>query len=455
MTFADPMSAAARANGEPRRRSSRTLHCDVLVVGAGVVGLATALGLAQRGVRVAVLSDRAAPVWRAEDPPSRVSTLNDASSLWLAELGLMPVAASGGDREPDVSASAAPSARAGSPDAPRPTLRRVAPVLAMRVWDAQSSAAIRFDGDAERPLAFTVEHSMLESALWRAAERLGAVGRFGWRWRHFDAHPEGLSVALDPVPKPPSGADSAGRSELWRARWIVAADGARSAWRERLGIASTTIDDGTCGIVATLEPEWSHADTAYQRFDGDDIVALLPLAGERVSVVWSRPARAADAVLALARSAFDDALTAASGAALGRLATVTPPRAWPIVRHHARRYGVCHGRGGVLLAGDAAHTIHPLAGQGLNLGLADARALVERLPDALAGGWRPASLLAEYEAERRPDNALMRVSMEAFKRLFAARSPTVRGLRGLAVRGVAASHVLRAAFRAAASGRRA
>lgn len=435
------MNAAAKPGGvrgrgrlaEPLRRQEQA--CDVLVVGAGVVGLATALGLARSGLQVTLVSDRAPPNWRADTLPGRVSTLNEGSSLWLAGLGLAP-------------AGCAPA------DAPQPEgqLDRVAPVCAMQVWDARSSAEIRFEGDAERPLAFTVEHSMLEAALWKAAERAGVVGRFGQRGRHFDLGLDHLRVVLQPVSAGPSDAGEASGRERWRCRWIVAADGAGSGWRDRLGIASRRIDDGARGIVATLAPEWTHQQTAFQRFDGDDIVALLPLAEGRVSLVWSRPDHAAEDVLALDRKAFDTALTAASGGVLGHLSTLSTPRAWPIIRHHALRYGACFGRGGVLLAGDAAHTIHPLAGQGLNLGLADASALVALLSTAVPLLARPEAVLADYEAARRPDNAVMRLSMEGFKRVFSASSPIVKTVRGLGVRSVAGSAALREAFRAAAAG---
>ncbi|MFN4263758.1 MAG: FAD-dependent monooxygenase [Thioalkalivibrionaceae bacterium] len=444
-----------RVNGTEHR-------CDVLVVGAGVVGLASAVALARAGLVVTLVSDRAVPHFDVAQIPARVSTLNDVSSRFLAELGLMPAdpvdldaydtaARRGAGESSDVG---------GSPRLPG-GIKRVGRVGAMQVWDARSRAEIRFESEPASPLAFTVEHSALEMALWEVAQTLGVVGRFGYRWRHFDPRREGPRVALEMAsgqaedsPDEAFGAHGrAKKSEVWCARWIVGADGARSGLRQCLGIPVRTLDDGTVGVVTTVSPEWCHTETAYQRFDGDDILALLPLYCGRVSIVWSRPRDAADMALAQTRQAFDAALTSASGGVLGSLRTLTTPRAWPIVRRHAQRYGWVFGRGGVLLAGDAAHTIHPLAGQGLNLGLADAGALTQCLLLACSETQSAQQTLIRYEAQRRLENALTAVTMESFKQLFSSRSRAVRVLRGEAVACVASSSAMRGFFRVAASGR--
>jgi len=211
---------------------------------------------------------------------------------------------------------------------------------------------------------------------------------------------------------------------------VVAADGASSPLRQRLGIATRVQDYHASGVVATVTTEHPHRDTAWQRFVDDQIIALLPLADGRCSIVWSQPEWQADETVALDDAAFCRALEDITGRCLGAITASSPRAAFPLVARHARDYHA----GRVVLVGDAAHTIHPLAGQGMNLGLADARALVARLQGPARRDPGAGTVLRAYTRERRLENAVMQRAMDGFRLLFGARTPGVPELRGLGVR---------------------
>jgi len=286
---------------------------------------------------------------------------------------------------------------------------RLTPVHSMRVYGDE--AQLVFDayqaGAAE--LAWIVEDSALQRALWAGlastphrCERL-----------EIDEHAAVLSF---------SDADA------FAAKLVVGADGANSFVRNAAGIAARERDYGQAALVANFTCERPHSNTAFQWFQGGGpVLALLPLPGAQVSMVWSLPAAEAERLAALRPEALAAEVEQASHAMLGALQLASPVRSFPLRRLAARRLIAPR----VALVGDAGHVIHPLAGQGLNLGLQDARVLAQvlndREPGRDAGDYR---LLRRYERRRAEPIAAMDAVVSGLFALYGARSGPVRRLRG-------------------------
>jgi 2-polyprenylphenol 6-hydroxylase len=345
---------------------------DLIIVGGGPVG--ASLARAVRGLSVALLAhERRVPVLRAEGAfDARVYALSPANAAFL---GLE---------------------------------EKLTPVHAMRVFGDDDS---RIEFDAYRAgvpaLAYIVEDAALQDALWEGLD--AEVGRC-----------EGLSVAVERARVRLEG----GR-EL-AARLVVAADGAESRVREYSGIKVTAKTYGQSAVVANFACERSHGNTAFQWFQGGPVLALLPLPGRHVSMVWSLPAAQASRIAGLEPRELCAEVEAASAASLGSLSVVTQPKTYALRRAAARRMIAPR----VALVGDAAHVIHPLAGQGLNLGLQDVRTLSrllgEREPVRDPGDWR---LLRRYERARAEPILAMDTMVDGLYRLFGAQNAFAAGLR--------------------------
>jgi 2-octaprenylphenol hydroxylase len=210
---------------------------------------------------------------------------------------------------------------------------------------------------------------------------------------------------------------------------VVGADGARSPVREWFGMPARLHDYHQSSLVAAVRTGRPHDDTAWQRFLPGGPLAFLPMDDGWSSIVWTMPDTEIDAVLSLEQSDFHAALGAAFDYRLGEIVESGPRESWPLRRLHAEHYV----RERVALAGDAAHAIHPLAGQGVNLGLLDAAALAEVLLAARSQGRDPGSLpvLRRYERWRRGDNLIMMSAMDAFNLLFSNSQPPLRWARNL------------------------
>jgi 2-polyprenylphenol 6-hydroxylase len=212
-----------------------------------------------------------------------------------------------------------------------------------------------------------------------------------------------------------------------RATLVVGADGGASPTRELAGIER----EGRCypqaAVVAHLATAQHHADTAWQRFLASGPIALLPLADGRVSIVWTTAPDEADALMSMPAEAFSARVAEACDHVLGRMRLASERARFPLGVWHAREY--C--RSGLALVGDAAHTIHPLAGQGANLGFLDCACLVEVLAGALGAGedWSGVRVLRRYERWRRSENALMMALVDGLNRLFGTTHPAVSSLR--------------------------
>ncbi|WP_049621261.1 FAD-dependent oxidoreductase [Frateuria defendens] len=376
---------------EARRRGPAL---DVAVVGGGMVGAAAALALARAGFAVALLEAREPAPWRAgEEVDLRVVGLAPSSVALLDSLDVW---------------TSIRQARAGA-------------YRHMHVWDAQNGAAIDFDAAAEGRdlLGYIVENNLVQWTLWRALEAAGVQRLCPAEVAGFAAREDRIQLDL---------ADGGALA----ARLLVAADGAGSPLRAMAGIATRGRDYAQRAVVAHVATERPHGETAWQRFLPGGPLALLPLADGRSSIVWSLPEAEAARVLALDDRAFRDELGVASDFRLGRILGTTPRAAFPLRLQLAERYQAER----LVLLGDAAHAVHPLAGQGVNLGLRDVAELRDVLVEARAAGRdiAAAHVLRRYARRRHSADTLDARGFDLLARVYAWQSPPLVAARGLGVR---------------------
>ena len=382
---------------------------DILVAGGGPVGLAAAAALGDAGFAVRLFERAATPApFRPEIVDARVYALSPASLSLLDRLG------------------------AGT------TLQamRTSPYQRMTVWDDDPARGLQFSA-AERggeSLGAIVEHGALAAALAQALP--AGVAQFGQEIAGVDADEDGISLRL---------ADGA----TARARLLVAADGPDSPLRAQLGLPTVGWAYGQQALVCHLQPERGHGDTAWQRFLPTGPLALLPLADGRVSLVWSCEAALAEELLALSDEAFALRVSTASQHRLGALNAPTPRRALPLRLLHAQDYFAT----GTVLVGDAAHVVHPLAGQGMNLGFGDVATLAAVLGEARSAGrgWWRERTVAAYARQRKAENLEMLALTDGLKRAYGVAS--LRRLLGLGLSAVDRAPLFKPALLARALGR--
>lgn len=360
----------------------------VIVVGGGQVGGSLALGLWQQGVDVALVEAQPpTPFSPADDYGLRMSAIAPAAQQWLAQLGVW--------------SAVADSARACAFDA-------------MHVWECDERDALSWSA-AELgvgALGWIVENALLLHALWQQLQGLP---------RYCPARPASMSLSTE------AACLTLQDGRVLQADLLVAADGANSSLRRMAGILAPAQSYAQQGIVANIRSAQPHQHTAWQRFLPTGPLALLPLADGRCSIVWSATRGLASELLALDDAAFAERLTQASGRQLGAVTGTGPRAAFPLQRLHAQSYVAQR----FALVGDAAHVIHPLAGQGVNLGYADARLLTQQLTavHAAGGDLGADSHLHSYARARRADNTLMLATTDALARLFAGNQATTALLR--------------------------
>lgn len=375
-------AAALRARRYPR--IVPVIH-DLAIVGAGTAGLA--LARAARGLRVALVAPERAARAPEGEIDARVYALSPGNAAFLAGLGAW---------------------QAIAPE-------RLAPVHAMQVH-GDGAGAIEFDAyrAGARELAWIVEERALVAALWQGLEgREGLEVLAPAQCRRLEIGAEAVRLELD-----------GGRAI--DARLAVGADGAQSLVRNEAGIAATAQDYAQLGVVANFACERAHGNVARQWFRGGPVLALLPLPGKRVSMVWSTGEAEAARLMALGPAGLAAEVSAAALGALGALTALTAPRAFALRRLAAERAVAPR----IALVGDAAHVVHPLAGQGANLGLQDARALAAAL--AAREPWRDAGdvrLLRRYARARAGDALAMQAAVHGLHRLFAAQAAPLAWLR--------------------------
>jgi ubiquinone biosynthesis UbiH/UbiF/VisC/COQ6 family hydroxylase len=375
---------------------------DVVIVGAGVIGAVMASLLVARKLcapgRVAVIADRPATAPAAgADWDARVFALGRASQRLLEACGVWDAL---------------------------PAQRRFA-YERMCVWDAAGepggSASLRFDCAeiGEPNLGHIVDGRVLQWQCLQAARAAGAV--------LIEAGLEAVSATDADISVRLSDA------RVLRGQLLIAADGHESKARALLGIDTAGHAYQQDALVAHVHTAKSHGNTAWQRFLCLGPLAFLPLPDGRSSIVWSTTVPEAARLRALDPEAFGAALTAAGGGALGECTLSTPPTRYPLKLQYALDYA----RPRAVLIGDAAHVVHPLAGQGLNLGLLDCAVLADVLGQAGAGAFfGEHKLLRRYERRRRSENLLAAGAFDGLERLFSAANPLSRGLRAAGLSAV-------------------
>lgn len=364
---------------------------DIIILGAGIVGLVLAALLKNAGFRIAIL-DRRAPVltWDESRYDHRVSAITRASEKLLKECGIWDVILA----------------------------ERVGTFQKMTVWDATSFGGIHFDSTqlGEKTLGHIVENRLMVKALYSSLVSCEAVD-FIFSAKPSEFHRENDKIFLKDE-----------NDSVYEASLLVGADGAESWVRTKADIALREWDYNHDAIVATVKTSKPHENTAWQRFLPSGPLAFLPLdSAYHCSIVWSTEPENAKRLLSLSDEAFRVELAKTFDDRLGEILEISTPFSFPLRMRHAMDYV----QENIALIGDAAHTIHPLAGQGLNLGLSDAKELAATLIRAENKGKSLGNLrvLREYERARKGDNVAMISVMEGFKRLFGTNTSSVKWLR--------------------------
>lgn len=393
-------------------QQQHTEQVDIAIVGAGMVGMTLACLLADSGLRVRVIeardSDRQSLIdaeqqQRSNDFDNRVSALTIASQQILNHASAWPLMQN----------------------------MRVTPYTRMDVWDGEGSGNIQFNSHElqESCLGHIVENRVTLAALYQASLNMPAI-----EWQS-GSRLTGLSECEAECeadnPDPFRTLSFADGSSL-KARLVIAADGAMSNTRRLADLPMWEWDYGHHAIVTTVHIAEGHQHTCWQRFTDDGPLAFLPVSGaddQHGSIVWSSSPDHANALMELDDDAFCQALERAIEGRLGKVSAPQPRMSVPLRQRHASRYV----QAGFAAIGDAAHTIHPLAGQGVNLGLLDAAVLAEVILEARANGesWQSDYVLHRYQRQRQGENLKMAASMEGFKRLFATEAPVPRLLRNV------------------------
>lgn len=372
---------------------------DMVIIGGGMVGTALACALKDSPLKIALIESHVAElpfntITQVADVDARVSALNRASENFLSAIGAW---------------SRIPNDRKQAYDK-------------MRVWDGIGTGAIQFDAEelGEQYLGHIIENRYTNAALLQTLHTANSVQIFAPNTvETIETIPaeQGLSyfVHLD-------------NGYTLCAPLIVAADGAQSKVREWAQYDMREWNYDHHAVVCTVQTQYPHQNCAWQRFTDDGVLAFLPLPQSNLcSIVWSCSPSLASSLMPMSDVNFLKMLSSEFEHQLGQVVAVGQRGCFPLRQRHAKQYV----QNGVVLVGDAAHTIHPLAGQGVNLGLMDAYVLADEIKQGLARGLcvNDQQLLARYQRRRQPENLQMMASMEMFKRVFSVRSPMVRWLR--------------------------
>ena len=359
---------------------------DIIIAGGGLIGLSAAIAMRQRGFSVAIV-DAGSLTTDTAHTDARVYALNQASLRLLNDL--------------DVGQKVLQS--------------RVSPYAHMHVWDAANGAHIDFDSRmiGTDKLGVIIEESVLKQAALQQAMELG-----------IECFPY---CRIQAVQSTENGIHLQAESQTWSAKLLIVADGPTSTTREQLGVSITSWPYHQHAIVATVKTEKPHQHTAYQVFNPDGPLAFLPLIDpHQCSIVWSTSTQHAQHLMTLTDAEFSHQLTLAFNQKLGACNAIGKRHPFPLIMRHAKQYSGSNW----LLMGDAAHTIHPLAGLGLNVGLADLTCWLKHL-DRQKQQALSQKILSAYQRERKHAVWQTIALMGGLKTLFANPLPPVTLLRGL------------------------
>ncbi|MDH5392671.1 MAG: UbiH/UbiF/VisC/COQ6 family ubiquinone biosynthesis hydroxylase [Gammaproteobacteria bacterium] len=386
---------------------------DVIIVGGGMVGSTLACALAESALKIAVIEKNLpAEIQPSDDYDLRVSAISHSSQQVFEHLGVWS-----GIRR-----------------------RRCCAYEKMHVWHSQGDAELLFDAadSGVKELGHIIENRVIQLALLERIKQHDNVDLIsGQSVDAVQYQPQNSQLTLE-------------NGSLLSGRLLVGADGAHSMVRGAAGIELEMADYDQKGIVCVVTPEKHHQHTAWQRFLSTGPLAFLPLSNGQCSIVWSADSTEAEQLLTLDDEVFCKQLSDAFDGKLGRIESVSSRAAFPLIRRHAHEYI----KDGLVLVGDAAHTIHPLAGQGVNLGLMDAASLAEVMNVAIRHRRDFASYqtLRKYERWRRGENQLMMYSMSAFKNLFGNKHRLLSKARNLGLALVQKSAMAKSALMRRAMG---
>jgi len=390
-----PLGGTARSDARGKHRGT-TQH-DVAIVGAGLVGIALAIALARAGLTVSIADRGSVAAGEPADEAAwdaRVYAISPGSAEFLHRLGVW-------QRIPP---------------------ERMAPIEAMEVY-GDGDGRVHFDAYelGERALAWIVENRELNAALVAALRAEDSIDVLA------PAQPEAIAWRTD-------AAELRFGDSALTARLVVGADGIRSWARGEAGIHATPRSYAQSGVVANFSTERAHRGRAFQWFVGDEgVIAWLPLPGRRMSMVWSAPDALASELMDLDPAALGERVATAGKHALGTLECITPPAAFPLA--FLKLPSVIAHR--FALIGDAAHVVHPLAGQGVNLGFGDAATLADLIAKRGVIEDPGASLLLrQYALQRSAPVLAMQAVTDGLVRLFDAPAPWMRILRNRGMRAV-------------------
>ncbi|TAN51867.1 MAG: 2-octaprenyl-3-methyl-6-methoxy-1,4-benzoquinol hydroxylase [Methylococcaceae bacterium] len=369
---------------------SEQFDVDVVIVGGGMVGAALGCSLGNSALRVAVIEEAPPQPYAPEQPQDlRVSAFSMASRNVLDMAGAWS----------------------------RVLQMRYCPYRRMKVWE--TSGEVEFDSEEidENFLGYIIENRLVQLALLERLPAFDNVKLFApGKIKRMDYRPEGSEIELQD-------------GTLLRARLLVAADGARSAVRQAAGLGVSGWDYEQHALVLSVETDYPQQDITWQRFTTHGPQAFLPMPGNHASLVWYEAPMTVKRLQGLDNDALLTELSAAFPPGLGKINRILAKGSFPLRRQHAQHY-ISEG---VALVGDAAHTIHPLAGQGVNIGLLDAASLAEVLVQAKGYGKDIGcyKVLRQFERMRRSENLVMMTSMDLFYRVFGVTSKPVKFLRNL------------------------
>lgn len=368
---------------------------DLIIIGGGMVGLTLAAGLAETDCQIKII-EKHPPTETYSGQNQRVSAINRHSQAILKRAGVWEQIVSEGCAE----------------------------YKQMDVWEKDSFAKICFSHQEPairqlnlNQLGFIIENDKILSALWHKVMSLPNVEVIAGSPKQMGVSENGAFLTLE-------------NGEMLSAKLIVGADGANSWVRRQSNIPLIRRDYQHTALVCQVKTALPHAQTAYQIFEPESILAFLPLAEENLcSIVWSLPPKQAELLLECDNETFNRALTIAFDNRLGLCEVQSSRAVYPLVARYARDFATAR----LALIGDAAHTIHPLAGLGVNLGLADAEYLAEQIKQHLYAGLDIGEYrhLRQFERVRKLEAVKLLVAMEGIKQLFSGSHPLKKLIRGI------------------------